>query len=69
MGRYNKLIGSAVGGILGFGVSNFGLPEELASPEVVSLITMAASAAATYFFPANAVPVAKAAANAFRGGF
>lgn len=51
---HSKLIGSIVGGLIGLGVSKFGLPAEWASPEMVSAVTLIFSAVATYAFPKNA---------------
>lgn len=53
LGNYSKFIGSIVGGVVGILVSNFGLPEAFASPEIQSMVTVALSAAFTYAFPAN----------------
>jgi hypothetical protein len=55
MGNYSKLFGSVIGGLLGLGVSKFGLPAEMASPEVVGGLTTLAAAVVTWAFPANAV--------------
>lgn len=52
-GNYSKLIGSLVGGIVGFGVSRLGLPAEIATPEVQGAITILLGAACTWAFPKN----------------
>lgn len=53
-GNFSKLIGSLVGGVIGVGVSKFGLPAEVATPEIQGAITVLLSALATFLFPANA---------------
>lgn len=53
MANFSKLIGSIVGALLGVGVSKYGLPPELASPEVVGAIVGVIAALGTYIAPAN----------------
>ncbi|MEN0087722.1 MAG: hypothetical protein AAF737_04725 [Pseudomonadota bacterium] len=53
MKNISKLIGAVVGGALGFAVSNFGLPADLATPEIVASITALLASVFVYFFPAN----------------
>jgi hypothetical protein len=53
MMNYSKLLGSLVGGVLGIGVSKFGLPSEMASPDIVASIVTVLSALATFLAPAN----------------
>ncbi len=57
MGNYSKLIGSLVGAAAGVAVS-FGLPEELATPEIQGAIVIVLAGVFTYFFPANKPPAA-----------
>ena len=54
MGNYSKLIGSIIGGVLGWLGSTYALPPELTSPNIQAAATIILSAAATYLFPANA---------------
>lgn len=54
MAKYNKAIGALVGGLMGFGVSKFGLPAEMQDPEIVGAITTLLSLAMVYIFPKNA---------------
>ncbi|RRH98032.1 hypothetical protein EH240_19720 [Mesorhizobium tamadayense] len=54
MGNYSKLIGSIVGGAVGWLGSKYALPPDLTSPEVQAAATLILSAVATYLFPANA---------------
>jgi hypothetical protein len=56
MGNYSKLIGSIVGGALGWLGSTYALPPELTSPNIQAAAMIILSAVATYLFPANAVP-------------
>lgn len=56
MGNYSKLIGSIVGGIIGWLGSKYALPPELTSPNIQAAATIILSAIATYLFPANAGP-------------
>lgn len=51
--KYSKMFGSIIGGVLGIAVSKFGLPAELASPEVVGTLTALAAAFVTWLAPAN----------------
>lgn len=53
MSNYSKLIGSVIGGLLGFLVSKYGLPAELNSPDVITGLTGLACALGTYIAPAN----------------
>lgn len=53
MGNFSKVIGSVIGGLVGFGGSRWGLPTEWATPEVVGGLTAVASGLFTFFFPAN----------------
>lgn len=53
MGNYSKLIGSLVGGVLGFAVSRWGLPTDFATPDVQGALTVLLGAVATFIFPAN----------------
>lgn len=57
LGNYSKVIGSLVGGAFGFAVAHWGLPEDLATPEIqtaiTGAITIVGGALFTYFFPAN----------------
>lgn len=53
MGNYSKLFGSIIGGALGLAVARFGLPADLASPEVVGAVTTVGAAVLTWLFPAN----------------
>lgn len=53
MANYSKLIGSIVGGVIGLLVSNYGLPAELNTPEMIAAVTALVCAAGTYFAPAN----------------
>ncbi|CCV07448.1 hypothetical protein MESS2_570007 [Mesorhizobium metallidurans STM 2683] len=53
MGNYSKLIGSIVGGVIGWLGSKYALPPDLTSPEVQTGATLILSAVATYLFPAN----------------
>ena len=53
MGNYSKLIGSIVGGVIGWLGSKYALPQSLTSPEIQAAATLILSAVATYLFPAN----------------
>jgi hypothetical protein len=53
VGNYSKLIGSLVGGVIGYLGSKYALPAEWTSPDMQAAITLILSAAATYLFPAN----------------
>jgi hypothetical protein len=53
MGNYSKLIGSIVGGVVGWLGSKYALPPSLTSPEIQAAATLILSAVATYLFPAN----------------
>lgn len=53
MGNYSKLIGSVVGGVIGWLGSKYALPQSLTSPEIQAAATLILSAVATYLFPAN----------------
>jgi hypothetical protein len=53
MGNYSKLIGSIVGGVIGWVGSKYALPPSLTSPEIQAAATLILSAVATYLFPAN----------------
>lgn len=53
MGNYSKLIGSVVGVALSFAVTQFALPPEFASPEVVTAITAGITGILVWAFPAN----------------
>ena len=54
MARYNKLIGSIIGGVLGIIAIQFPILSWLGHPELVNVITVAiTSAAFTYFSPKN----------------
>jgi hypothetical protein len=53
MGNYSKLIGSVVGGVVGWLGSKYALPASLTSPEIQAAATLILSAVATYLFPAN----------------
>jgi hypothetical protein len=53
MGSYSKLIGSIVGGVVGWLGSKYALPASLTSPEIQAAATLILSAVATYLFPAN----------------
>lgn len=53
MSNYSKFFGAIIGGLLGIGVSKFGLPADMASPEVVGGLTTLVSALATWLAPAN----------------
>jgi hypothetical protein len=53
MSNYSKLIGSLVGGALGFAVSRWGLPADFATPDIQGAVTILLGAAATFIFPAN----------------
>lgn len=55
MGNYSKLIGSIVGGVVGWLGSKYALPPNFTSPEMQAAATLILSAAATYLFPANTV--------------
>lgn len=56
MGNYSKLIGSIVGGIIGWLGSTYALPPELTSPNIQAAATIILSALATYLFPSNVAP-------------
>ncbi|MGH6861511.1 MAG: hypothetical protein ACRECY_14745 [Phyllobacterium sp.] len=56
MGNYSKLIGSIVGGVVGWLGSTYALPPELTSPNIQAAATVILSAVATYLFPANTGP-------------
>ena len=58
MGNYSKLIGSIVGGIIGWLGSKYALPANLTSPEIQAAATLILSAVATYLFPANSAGAA-----------
>lgn len=51
-GNYSKMIGSVVGFLMGVAVS-YGLPAELADPEIQIGLTAVATGVVTYLFPAN----------------
>lgn len=53
VGNYSKLIGSLVGGILGFAVAHWGFPSVFDTPEAIGAITILVGAIATWAFPAN----------------
>ena len=53
MGAYSKFIGSLVGGLAGIAVNKFGVPQDVATPDIQAAIVVLLSAIATYFFPAN----------------
>jgi hypothetical protein len=53
MGNYSKLVGSIVGGVIGWLGSKYALPPSLTSPEIQAAATLILSAVATYLFPAN----------------
>lgn len=53
MGNYSKLFGSLIGGVIGIAVSKFGLPAELATPEIVGGITAIVGGIFTWGFPKN----------------
>lgn len=53
MSNYNKLIGSIVGGLLGFGVAKGLLPADWGTPEITGAFTLVLSAIFTFAFPAN----------------
>lgn len=53
MGNYSKLFGSVIGSLFGIAVSQWGLPETFASPEIQAGTITLFGAAFTYFFPAN----------------
>jgi phosphate/sulfate permease len=53
MGNYSKLIGSLVGGLVGFGVAKGLLPADWNTPEMTSALTLILSAVFTFAFPAN----------------
>jgi hypothetical protein len=55
MGNYSKLIGSIVGGAIGWIGSKYALPPSLTSPEIQTAATLILSAVATYLFPTNTV--------------
>jgi hypothetical protein len=59
MGNYSKLIGSLVGGVIGFLGSKYALPADLTSPDMQAAITLILSAVCTYVFPANVSPAPK----------
>lgn len=65
MGNYSKLIGSVVGGVIGWLGSRYALPANLTSPEIQAAATVILSAVATYLFPANTVgaPTSEQPAN------
>ena len=63
MGNYSKLIGSIIGGIAGLLVARGVLPAVVATPDnvttvvaAVGILSTAASAIATFLFPANKPP-------------
>lgn len=58
MGAYSKMIGALVGGVAGFLVSMFGLPEAWATPEMQGAITVLLSTVFAFAFPANTPPSA-----------
>ncbi len=51
--EFSKLWGSLIGGVIGIGISKFGLPAEFGSPEIVGALTTLVAAAGTFFAPAN----------------
>lgn len=53
MGNYSKLVGSVVGSLLGIAVSSWGLPAELATPEIQVAIVALITGVVTWAFPAN----------------
>jgi len=53
LGNYSKFYGSLVGGIVGVLVSKYGLPAELATPEIQGAVTVLLAAVTTFLFPAN----------------
>ncbi|MCP4070273.1 MAG: hypothetical protein GY742_00860 [Hyphomicrobiales bacterium] len=53
MGKYNKLIGSIVGAVTGFGVAKGFLPDTWNTPDTVAAFTAVISAIFTWIFPAN----------------
>ncbi|RUU01447.1 hypothetical protein EOD23_21475 [Mesorhizobium sp. USDA-HM6] len=61
MGNYSKLIGSIVGGAVGWLGSKYALPPDLTSPEIQAAATLILSAVATYLFPPNAQSAAPTA--------
>jgi len=56
MGKYSKLIGTIVGGLISMGVAVGFLPADLAeqSPEIIAAIGTLGSAIGTFFAPKNA---------------
>lgn len=53
--KYSKMFGAIIGAVLGMAVAKFGLPAEVASPEVESALTLLVTAFATWLAPANKV--------------
>jgi hypothetical protein len=53
MGNYSKLVGSLVGGAFGFAVARWGLPADLATPEIQGAVTVLFGGILTFIFPAN----------------
>jgi len=51
--EYSKLWGSLIGGVIGIGISKFGLPAEFGSPEIVGALTALVSAIGTWLAPPN----------------
>lgn len=54
MARYSKLIGTIVGGLLGFAVSLGFLPEGFDTQTVTAAVVTVASAIGAFFAPKNA---------------
>ena len=51
--EYSKIWGSLIGGVIGIGISKFGLPAEFGSPEIVGALTALVSAIGTWLAPPN----------------
>lgn len=53
MSRYNKAIGSLIGGVIGLGGAYLGLPEHMETQLVGMAITLLMSLFGTYIAPKN----------------
>lgn len=56
MGKYSKLIGTLIGGVIGIGITLGFLPEEFAEKqsEIIAAVTLLTGLIGTFFAPKNA---------------
>lgn len=53
MGNYSKLVAVLVGTAFGYAGSRFGLPADLATPEIQGAVTLLIASFLVFIFPAN----------------